>query len=368
MSSGPRVRIGVVGGGLIAQVAHLPHLDQLRDRFDLVALAEPSRAVREALSLKHRIPRSFPDFHAMIAAAPIDAVLICSPNGTHAEAVLAALEAGLHVLVEKPLCITLADADRVIAARDRAGKVVQVGYMKRYDRAYEALITDLAADPRPLQYVSVVTYDPGLARFFAPAGVPPATDVPPGVIEAGRRSLVAQVGEAVGSEDQHVVQAFSEVFLGALVHDVNLCHGVFEALGAGAPGPVLDAASWDAGGAATIALEAGGRWVMTWLHLPGMHEFRERLELYFDDAVRSLTFPAPYLFQAPAIYECRAGSEGEAGTQTVGSYAASFRAELSHFHRCVVDERCPVRTPPEQARTDLERLTAMYHATAGAAR
>ena len=57
---------------------------------------------------------------------------------------LAALDAGLHVFVEKPMCITLADADAIIAARDRAGKVVQVGTMKRYDPAVEAMLEDAA--------------------------------------------------------------------------------------------------------------------------------------------------------------------------------------------------------------------------------
>ena len=75
--------------------------------------------------------------------AALDAIVVCSPAGTHAEVVLAALDAGLHVFVEKPMCITLADADAIVAARDRAGQVVQVGTMKRYDPAVEAMLDEL---------------------------------------------------------------------------------------------------------------------------------------------------------------------------------------------------------------------------------
>lgn len=362
-----KVRIGVIGGGLIAQVAHLPYLTELQDRFELVALAEPSRKVREALSWKYRIPRTYADFRALIQDASVDAVLICSPNGTHAEAVLAALRARLHVFVEKPLCITLADADRIIAERDRAGTVVQVGYMKRYDRAYAAMIEDLPElGGESLEYISVVTHDPGLPRFFAPAGVPAPDDVSETVIGATRQSLAEQVAEAVGSDDPEVARQFSDVFLGALVHDVNLCHGLFERLGEPPPRRVLDAASWPRGAGATLALESGGRWVITWLHLPGLHHFRERVELFSAGAVRSLTFPAPYLKHASAVYELESGTDQAHSARRVGSYSESFAQELLRFHRCILDGD-PCLTPPEQARVDIELLSDMFHAVREAA-
>ena len=143
------VRVGVVGGGLVAQAEHLPYLAALRDRFTLAALAEPSATVREALGARYGIPGLHADYRALLDAGELDAVVVCSPAGTHAEVVLAALDAGLHVFVEKPMCITLADADAIIAARDRAGKVVQVGTMKRYDPAVEAMLDDASRDRPP---------------------------------------------------------------------------------------------------------------------------------------------------------------------------------------------------------------------------
>src|SRR5262249_23527898 len=137
------VRVGVVGAGLVAQAEHLPYLAALGDRFTISAIAEPSRTVREALGARYGIPGLHADHRAMLDAGGLDAVVVCSPAGTHAEVVLAALDAGLHVFVEKPMCITLADADAIVAARDRAGKVVQVGTMKRYDPAVEAMLDAL---------------------------------------------------------------------------------------------------------------------------------------------------------------------------------------------------------------------------------
>ena len=121
------VRVGVVGAGLVAQAEHIPYLSAMRDRYALTALAEPSAAVRETLGARYGIPGLHADYRALLAAGDVDAIVVCSPAGTHAEVVLAALEAGVHVFVEKPMCITLEDADRIIAARDVSRRVVQVG-------------------------------------------------------------------------------------------------------------------------------------------------------------------------------------------------------------------------------------------------
>jgi len=137
MNASARVRIGVVGCGMVAQAMHLQHLAGLRDRFDLLSIAEPSRTVRDAIAARYAVPRAYDDARALLDDGGLDAILVAAPAATHADVVLAALDAGLHVFVEKPLCITLKDADRIVEARDRAGKVVQVGYMKRFDPAFE---------------------------------------------------------------------------------------------------------------------------------------------------------------------------------------------------------------------------------------
>ena len=131
---------------MVAQTEHLPHLNELQDRFEISALAEPSKTVREAMCARFHIAGEHADWRSLIDAGGLDAVLIASPAGTHVEIVLTALEAGLHVFCEKPLAITLADIDRITRARDSAGKVVQVGYMKRHDPAVQRALAESAGD------------------------------------------------------------------------------------------------------------------------------------------------------------------------------------------------------------------------------
>ena len=154
--------------------------------------------------------------------AALDAVVVCSPAGTHAEVVLAALEAGLHVFVEKPMCVTLADADAIIAARDRAGKVVQVGTMKRYDPAVEAMLAALPGSAVDLRYVSVVVNDPEFEPYFVPGEIVRGSDVPARVDRCDPPQEAEQVAAAVGSDPEAWCARSRESFLGSLLHDLNV--------------------------------------------------------------------------------------------------------------------------------------------------
>jgi predicted dehydrogenase len=356
-----RVRVGVVGGGLIAQTIHLPYLSELGRWFSVDALAEPSRSVREAVTRRYGIRHGHADYRAMLARGGLDAVVVCSPNGTHADVVLDALDAGLHVFVEKPLCIRLADVDRIVTQRDRARLVVQVGYMKRFDPAVEALFEELPTSTADLRYVSTVTYDPGLPEYFGPADIAVGADVPAAAIERLHRRTAEQVGEAVGSEEPGDVRAFSDTFLGALVHDVNVVHGILGRMGAPLPGAVLDSGCWAGGEGASglVELPGGARWSMAWLLLQGLHDFRESIDVYAADGVRSLTFPAPYLRQAPTAYQFTSGTPRANAQRTLRSFRESYALELLHFYECVT-EGAGCRTPPEQARLDIQLLTDMF--------
>jgi len=355
------VRVGVVGGGLVAQAEHLPYLSALRDRFTLVALAEPSATVREALGARYSIAGLYEDYRSMLDAGVADAIVVCSPAGTHAEVVVAALGAGVHVFVEKPMCITLADADRIIEARDRSGRVVQVGTMKRYDPAVEQLIAELPDTAADLLYVSVVVYDPEFEPYFEPGDIVRGNDIPRDLIDATRRGEAEQVEAAVGSGSVEVVRAFSESFLGSMLHDLSVVHGALERMGEPLPSRVVAGDWWNEGRSVTgsLRLRNGTRCDLAWIQVLDTFEYRETIQFVFADSVRTLEFPSPWLKQHPTMYR-RAGAGGRMNVvQIAHSYDESFARELRHFHDCIVDGK-ECRTPPEGARLDIEVLTGMF--------
>jgi predicted dehydrogenase len=328
------VPIGVVGAGLVAQAVHLPLLQQLGTRFRLVSIAEPDAGVRQAVASRYSIASSHADHRSLLAAGGVSAVLVCSPNATHAEVVVDALEAGVHVLVEKPLCLTPDEGEWIVRARDRAGLVVQVGCMKRFDPAVEALLGDLPPSWEPA-HIATATFDPGMREAFG---------LTPGPATMSTR----------------------DAFLGALVHDVNLVHAVLARRGLSVD-RIVDAFGDETRAGATLELAGGARWTAVWLALPEAGTFREHVALYGSDGVRELEFPAPYALHEPTIYRhVRAGGDG-AVTTTRTSWHEAYQRQLLHFHAAVTGE-APCRVPAEEGLADVRLLCDLLAACgAGAA-
>src|SRR6187455_1724671 len=138
-----RLRVGLVGAGLVEQAFYLW---EERERFDFVGLADASAAVRNALGARYGIQHLHADLPSLLKATALDALVIAAPDPFHPDLAVTALDAGLHVLCEKPLSLTLSGCDRIAAARDRAGKVLQVAYMKRHDPAYKRALELLPAN------------------------------------------------------------------------------------------------------------------------------------------------------------------------------------------------------------------------------
>jgi myo-inositol 2-dehydrogenase / D-chiro-inositol 1-dehydrogenase len=118
---------GLVGAGWIGSF----HAATLAERLPGVRLAAVADPVPDA-AVRLKAPKAYSDPLELVADPAIDAVAICSPAATHADLVVAAAQAGKHVFCEKPMALTLADADRAIEAALAAGVALQVGFNRRF--------------------------------------------------------------------------------------------------------------------------------------------------------------------------------------------------------------------------------------------
>ena len=130
-SSGERLKVGIIGGGAITQVAHLPVLRKLK-MIEVPAICDTDLPKARALADRFGVKDAFDDIEDLLRYEALDAVVICSPNHLHESHILAALSAGLHVLVEKPLAMSAASAQRIVRAAEKRGRVVMVGMNHRY--------------------------------------------------------------------------------------------------------------------------------------------------------------------------------------------------------------------------------------------
>lgn len=126
----PSVRVGILGCGQIAQSAHLPNLRRMAT-VEVVALAEADAALlRRARAFAPRaVP--FADWRQVVDLPEVDAIVVALPTGLHAEAAVAAFEAGKAVYLEKPIASDLADGRRVLDAWRHSGRVGMVGFHYR---------------------------------------------------------------------------------------------------------------------------------------------------------------------------------------------------------------------------------------------
>ncbi|AKK30716.1 Gfo/Idh/MocA family oxidoreductase [Mycobacterium sp. EPa45] len=154
---------GLIGAGWIGTF----HARTLAERLPgarLAAIADP-RPSDAARALGTRLYDSPAD---LIADPSVDAVAICSPAASHADLVVAAARAGKHVFCEKPMALTLADADRAIEAAASAGVALQVGFNRRFADDFSAMHAKIAdgAIGTP-QLLRSLTRDPGISAEVA---------------------------------------------------------------------------------------------------------------------------------------------------------------------------------------------------------
>ena len=129
-----KLKIGFIGCGGIANQKHLPGMSQQTEYVDLCAFCDliPERAEKAAKEYGTPDAKVYTDYHELLSDPTIDAVHVLTPNIAHCEITVAALEAGKHVLCEKPMAATPEDAQKMLDARDRTGKMLTIGYQYRH--------------------------------------------------------------------------------------------------------------------------------------------------------------------------------------------------------------------------------------------
>jgi len=125
------IRIGVIGTGSISEF-HLQSYAANKNS-EIYAICDMNRERAQTVADKYGATKVYADYRELLADPDVEAVSICTWNNTHAEISIAALDAGKHVLVEKPLCRTVEEAYRIQDAVKRSGKQLMVGFVRRYD-------------------------------------------------------------------------------------------------------------------------------------------------------------------------------------------------------------------------------------------
>jgi len=129
------IRMGLIGVGRMGKVFAGVLAFQLAE-VDLVAIADPDGQVAQEAAARFGAASSYTDYRELLDRTDIEAVVIATPTATHARLIAETAAAGKHIFSEKPLSMSLPECDAALAAVERAGVKLQLGFMRRFDPAY----------------------------------------------------------------------------------------------------------------------------------------------------------------------------------------------------------------------------------------
>jgi predicted dehydrogenase len=328
------LKVGVVGCGVIAQVMHLPHLRDLRDRYEIAALCDVSRPVAEACAEMYGVQSVYTDWGDLVADQ-LDLVMVLT-SGSHAPIATAAARAGSHVFVEKPMCLSLDEGRGMFEAAREADVRLMVGTMKRYDPAYERLLELMPLDD--LRLVSVTTLESPFQPYVQHYPLTDMTPAPADVLDALRSEDEARLEAALPEGDADDRFCYRWMLLDNLVHELNMLRGVL-----GETSRVIQARLGRT--VCDIALGFGPTEVhMSWVDLPGIAHYKQELAFYALDRRVTLTLPSPYLRDMPSLLTIEGGEPETPHSwrtfETV-SYQEAFKRELVELSNAIAEGRDP---------------------------
>jgi len=336
-AAGPeRVRVGLVGTGLIAQVMHLHYLAELGGRYQVEAVCDLDAGSARACAERYGIPAVFTDWRDLLGH-PLDAVLVLT-SGSHAPIAEAAARAGRHIFVEKPMCFSAEEGRAMVCAAEQAGVKLMTGYPKRYDPAF-ARMKEEAARVSDARLLRVTTFESPLRPYVGHYPLLPRAPLPAEVTAGLRTDSDERIRAAVPEASDLERQVYEGVLLDTLVHELNTVRGLL-----GEP-TRLEYVSL-AMDCVTVMLRFGALpAAIHWIDLPGIARYGMEFALYAPDRRVTLTFPSPFLRNEPATLEIQDGAAGSARawrTEEVASYESGFKRELEAFHDWIVMGREPV--------------------------
>lgn len=335
----PDLRLAIVGAGFMAQTAHI-RCFQLAQGAQVVGLASGRPQLREQVARRFGIPQQYGSWEEVAADPAIDAAVVSLPPEYNPDVCCGLLEAGKHVFAEKPMALSFAQAQRMAQTSARAGRLLMLGFMKRYDsgvqrakawwdahvatgemgalvcgRVWCLLGGNWTANIERL-VETIRTDEPQVPKPIADTG----PDWLPASLAAGMPgfSSLYYFFNHVHSHNVNLLRYFCgdeyEVIHADLRHRTRLAHLAY--------------------GDAVVTLEVG-----TGI---SAHGFEEGLKLYLEKATIEVLPPPPLLMQGAARVSIYQGGSGQEFSQPMGEWDWSFRRQAQEFVDCVREGREPV--------------------------
>jgi predicted dehydrogenase len=344
-----KIRFGYVGAGFMAQSVHIPNFHSIPG-CELLALAERRPELGQKVQARFGIPRLYGDHYALLADAEIEAIGVSADYMIQGQIARDALLAGKHVFMEKPMAISLEQADAILDAARQSGKRLMVGYMKRYDAGNELVKSKIDAF-RASGEMGPVT----LARNHGFCGnwiagldaqIETTDEAKPRVPAVGPAWLPAE---------------YLDAYLGYLqqyTHNINLLRWFLDA----GDDVTVRAVDLDEDGfTGVVVFDAGGTRAVLESGQVSHYRWDEHTQIYFRDGWIKTWAPPLLLKQVPAEVEIYTAGRTQTFSRVIPQpvWSWSYKREAEHFiHGLQSDE--PFRSSGQDTRTDVRLFEEIW--------
>jgi predicted dehydrogenase len=344
-----RLGAGIIGLGEVAQVIHLPILEELSDRYRIAAICDVSPTLLQSIGDRYGVPKRarHNDYGDLVARDDVDAVFVLNSDEYHADCVIAACAAGKHVLVEKPMCLTSAEAEAIIRARDEAGVRVMVAYMRRFAPAFVQAVEEVKRLER-INYVRVRDIIGRNRLIIDQAHTVLRPDDIPAELAADRAERAKRlVREAIGEAPPELVRAY-RLLCGLSSHDLSAMRELL-----GFPQGVISATQWNGGNYLLVVFGYEGYRAILETGVDDQRRFDAHIEVYGPTSSLRIQYDTPYIRHLPTTLVVQE-TVGDAFTERVSrpTFKDPYTHELEAFHEVVTREATP-KTTPEDFQDDL---------------
>jgi predicted dehydrogenase len=355
MNSGDRIGVGLIGCGLMAQTIHGRYLRELEDRFAITAVADLSEAQANYVGDMFNVPSRYADYNDLLADPAVEAVLILT-GGDHTAMTVAAMEAGKHALVEKPLAFTTAAVERVIAAERASPAKVLMGYCMAFDPAFTKAREELA-DWDEIEFVGAQLLFPNVDLYFTHQHYRELGEIPEGararsdVTDPDHPVAQLAAAELGGMPDPASLRNYFRLFQ-ATVHDVYLLRLLL-----GHPPRVITSDHWHRGDHFAGTLEYPGGTLVQYSMVANrnLRNVVQDYALVGGSRRMWIRWPSNFLLSEPTELVVEDMVDGAHEARHIGvSYEESYQIQLRHFH-----DVCTARAEPLHTAADALRDTAV---------
>lgn len=347
------LKVGLIGLGEVAQVMHLPLMDELSQLYKIQGIYDISPSLLDYVARRYRVPQVFDSAEALMASPEIELILILSPDHMHRPQLLQALKSGKAVFIEKPICLNTDEVKEILAAPVNA--FAMVGYMRRYAQSFLKL-KELLKEAAPIQHVhirDVICEGPYFLRQTNSVFYP--KDLPKDALEQGRQSTHDLIVRGAGTQDPVKLRAY-QILTGLGVHSLSAMRELL-----GYPKRVAFSSIQKGGDCILVVFEYEGFNAVYETLTDNVVRFDARIEVFTDRTLYELKYDSPYVRNLPTHLHVTTSTDHDTQTTHYGPfYEDPFRSELHYLYNCISQQQRP-KTTLQDATEDIRLINEIAH-------